>query len=106
MIHVTELDKTIYDTNTELMQSHINVGTGVDCTLKELVETVAKVSGYQGKIVFDTSRPDGAPCKLVKVERLKALGWQYSYDLETGLADAYQWFLNNQHKLRHYYQCF
>ena len=97
MIHVMELDKTIYDANTELMQSHINVGTGVDCTIKELVETVAKVTGYQGEIVFDASEPDGAPRKLMNVDRLNALGWQYSFDLETGLADAYQWFLDNQH---------
>lgn len=99
-IHAMNLDKTIYDENTEPMLSHINVGTGVDCTIKELVETVAKVTGFAGDIVWDTTKPDGAPRKLMNVERLAALGWRYSYDLETGLADAYQWFLDNQDKFR------
>ena len=99
-IHVMDLEKTIYDENTEPMLSHINVGTGVDCTIKELVETVAKVVGFTGKIVFDTSKPDGAPRKLMNVDRLKALGWQYTIELEQGLTLAYQWFLKNQSELR------
>lgn len=99
-IHVMTLDKTTYDENTESMLSHINVGTGVDCTIRELVETVAKVTDYQGEIVFDTTKPDGAPRKLMNVDRLKALGWRYTYDLKEGLEDAYQWFLDNQDKFR------
>ncbi|HCE2178901.1 TPA: GDP-L-fucose synthase [Vibrio parahaemolyticus] len=99
-IHVMELDKAIYDQNTEPMLSHINVGTGVDCTIRELVETVAKVTGFKGKIRWDTSKPDGAPRKLMNVDRLAALGWQYTYSLEDGLQDAYQWFLDNQDNFR------
>lgn len=99
-IHVMELDKTIYDANTEPMLSHINVGTGVDCTIRELVETVAKVTGFNGNIVWDTTKPDGAPRKLMNVDRLAALGWQYSYSLEAGLQNAYQWFLANQDNFR------
>lgn len=99
-IHVMELDKTIYDENTEPMLSHINVGTGVDCTIRELVETVAKVTGFKGEIVWDTTKPDGAPRKLMNVDRLAALGWKYSYSLEEGLQDAYQWFLENQDNFR------
>jgi GDP-L-fucose synthase len=99
-IHVMELDKTTYDENTEPMLSHINVGTGVDCTIRELVETVAKVTGFAGEIEFDSSKPDGAPRKLMNVDRLASLGWQYSYDLEEGLQDAYQWFLDNQDQFR------
>lgn len=99
-IHVMELDKTIYDANTEPMLSHINVGTGVDCTIRELVETVAKVTGFEGRIVFDASKPDGAPRKLMNVDRLALLGWKYHYGLEEGLSDAYQWFLNNQDDFR------
>ena len=99
-IHVMELDKIIYDENTEPMLSHINVGTGVDCTIRELVETVAKVTGFEGDIVFDATKPDGAPRKLMNVDRLKELGWQYSYSLEEGLQDAYQWFLDNQSEFR------
>jgi GDP-L-fucose synthase len=99
-IHVMELDKTIYDENTEPMLSHINVGTGVDCTIRELVETVARVIGFDGDIVFDSTKPDGAPRKLMNVDRLRSLGWQYSYSLEEGLQDAYQWFLDNQDSFR------
>ncbi len=99
-IHVMELDKTSYDENTEPMLSHINVGTGVDCTIRELVETVAKVTGFDGEIEFDASKPDGAPRKLMNVDRLASLGWKYTYSLEVGLQDAYQWFLENQDSFR------
>lgn len=99
-IHVMELEQAVYSANTEPMLSHINVGTGVDCTIRELVETVAKVTGFEGEIVWDESKPDGAPRKLMNVERLSALGWQYRYSLEEGLLDAYRWFLDNQHTFR------
>jgi len=99
-IHVMNLDKLIYDKNTEPMLSHINVGTGVDCTIKELVETVAKVVGFEGAIKFDATKPDGAPRKLMNVDRLKSLGWQYSVELEDGLSLAYQWFVDNQNNFR------
>ncbi|TMM47526.1 GDP-L-fucose synthase [Colwellia ponticola] len=99
-IHVMNLDKDTYDANTEPMLSHINVGTGVDCTIKELVETVANVVGFTGEIIFDTSKPDGAPRKLMNVDRLKSLGWQYSVELEQGLTKSYQWFIDNQDKFR------
>lgn len=99
-IHVMELEKTIYDTNTEPMLSHINVGSGVDCTIRELVETVAKVVGFEGDIIFDITKPDGAPRKLMNVDRLKSLGWEYSVSLEMGLAKAYQWFVDNKDNFR------
>lgn len=99
-VHVMELDKTIYDSNTSAMLSHINVGTGVDCTIRELVETVAKVIGYEGQIVWDTTKPDGAPRKLMDVDRLASLGWKYSYNIEMGLQDTYKWFLDNQENFR------
>ncbi|NQZ87246.1 MAG: GDP-L-fucose synthase [Colwellia sp.] len=99
-IHVMDLDKAIYDANTSTMLSHINVGTGVDCTIRELVETVAKVTGFEGNIVWDPSKPDGAPRKLMNVDRLASLGWKYSYSLEDGLTNSYQWFLENQNNFR------
>jgi GDP-L-fucose synthase len=98
--HVMNLDKSIYDENTEPMLSHINVGTGVDCTIKELVVTVAKVVGFEGKVSFDASKPDGAPRKLMNVDRVNSLGWEYEYSLEAGLIIAYQWFVDNQDKFR------
>lgn len=99
-IYVMNLAPAIYQQHTQPMLSHINVGTGVDCTIRELVETVAKVVGYQGRIEFDTSKPDGAPRKLMDVSRLKQLGWQAQVSLEQGLQQTYQWFLQNQHNFR------
>lgn len=99
-IYVMNLAQESYEENTESMLSHINVGTGVDCTIRELVETVAKVTGFNGDIVFDSSKPDGAPRKLMNVERLANLGWRYQVDLESGLQRAYQWFLDNQDSFR------
>lgn len=99
-VFVMELDDGTYEANTQAMLSHINVGTGVDCTIRELTETVARVVGFEGKIVWDTSKPDGAPRKLMDVSRLKALGWSASIPLEQGLHNAYQWFLDNQDRFR------
>ena len=95
-IYVMNLVKNTYDENTEPMLSHINVGTGIDCTIRELVETVSKVVGFEGQVKFDATKPDGAPRKLMDVDRLKSLGWKSSVDLENGLNLAYKWFLNNQ----------
>ena len=99
-IHVMNLDKSTYVENTEPMLSHINVGTGVDCTIKELVETVARVVGFTGNIKFDATKPDGAPRKLMNVDRLKSLGWEYSVSLENGLTMAYKWFVDNLNDVR------
>ncbi len=99
-IHVMNLSNDAYNSNTQEMLSHINVGTGVDCTIRELVETVAKVVGFKGEIEFDTLKPDGAPRKLMDVSRLKSLGWQYEISLKDGLAQTYEWFLANQDNFR------
>jgi GDP-L-fucose synthase len=99
-VHVLLLDEQTYKANTQPMLSHINVGTGVDCTIRELAETMQRVVGFEGKLVFDTTKPDGTPRKLMNVDRLKSLGWQYSIDLDTGLNKTYAWFLNNMEGLR------
>jgi GDP-L-fucose synthase len=99
-IFVMNLDDATYQKETQPMLSHINVGSGIDCTIKELTETVAKVVGYQGTIEWDTSKPDGAPRKLMDVSRLERLGWTSSIDLEQGLAKSYSWFLDNQADVR------
>lgn len=99
-IHVMELDKAVYDAHTDPMLSHINVGTGVDCTISEMANTMARVVGYQGNVVFDASKPDGTPRKLMDVSRLKQLGWQYKIELEEGLLKTYNWFLANQSSFR------
>ena len=100
-VHVMELDDETYQAHTQPMLSHINVGTGVDCSIRELAETIARVTEYQGELKFDSSKPDGTPRKLMDVSRLKALGWQSSISLEDGLRDAYRWFVDNQHQARH-----
>lgn len=99
-VHVMNLANDIYQANTQPMLSHINVGTGVDCTIRELAETMQKVVGFEGELVFDTTKPDGTPRKLMDVNRLKALGWQASISLEAGLTDTYDWFLQHQSHLR------
>ncbi|WP_273426629.1 GDP-L-fucose synthase [Marinobacter sp.] len=99
-VYVMELGEDSYQANTQTMLSHINVGTGVDCTIRELAETVAKVTGFEGSLAFDSTKPDGAPRKLMDVSRLKALGWEASIGLEDGLAQAYQWFLKNSDAIR------
>jgi len=99
-IHVMELDDATYQANTQPMLSHINVGTGVDCTIRELAETMARVTGFQGKLTFDASKPDGTPRKLMDVARLKSLGWQAEMSLEQGLTETYQWFMTNVENLR------
>jgi GDP-L-fucose synthase len=99
-VFVMNLNGDTYQQHTQPMLSHINVGTGVDCTIKHLTETVAKVVGFTGRINWDTSKPDGAPRKLMDVSRLRNLGWGYSIDLEDGLRDAYAWFLDNQDSFR------
>lgn len=92
-VHVMELDAATYQANTQPMLSHINVGTGEDITIAELGRLIARVVGYTGEIAQDTSKPDGAPRKLMDVGRLKALGWQPRVGLEEGLAIAYRDFL-------------
>lgn len=99
-VYFMNVNQDIYDANTQSMLSHINVGTGVDCTIHELVDTIAKVIGYKGKINFDTSKPDGTPRKLMDITRQKKLGWNASIDLESGIKATYEWFLNNSNSYR------
>jgi GDP-L-fucose synthase len=98
-VHVMELSADAYQLHTDPMLSHINVGTGTDCSISELVELIAHVIGYQGRLNWDSSKPDGPPRKLVDVQILKALGWQASIMLKDGLTDTYQWYrARSQHR--------
>ena len=99
-LFVLDLPVDAYQANTQPMLSHINVGTGSDVTIRQLAETIADVTGYQGKIVFDTTKPNGAPRKLMDVSRLANMGWTASITLRDGLKNAYEWFLANQTDLR------
>ncbi|HHT0105259.1 TPA: GDP-L-fucose synthase [Raoultella planticola] len=99
-VYVMELDKAIYDSKTQPMLSHINVGTGIDCSIKELATTISNVVGFAGNVVFDSSKPDGAPRKLLDVGRLSSLGWKSKISLHAGLVDTYNWYLQNQKNFR------
>jgi GDP-L-fucose synthase len=99
-IFVMNLAKQTYQVHTQPMLSHINVGTGKDCSIRELAETMAKVTGYEGQIEFDISKPDGTPRKLMDVSRLKSLGWQATISLEEGLDSTYAWFIQHQGSFR------
>ena len=79
---------------------HVNVGTGVDVTIRELAETIAQVTGFNGRFIYDTTKPDGTPRKLLDVGRLTALGWTAGIDLKQGLADTYRWYQPRQDQVR------
>lgn len=99
-VFVANVSQEDYAACTQPMLSHINVGTGVDCTIKELAHTIADVVGYQGGITFDATKPDGAPRKLLNVEMLKKLGWHYQIELKEGLQRTYDWYLQHQSDFR------
>ena len=99
-IFVMNLDEQTYKKYTQPMLSHINVGSGEDYTIKELVLLIAKIVDFKGEIIFDKSKPDGTPRKLLDVSRLNRLGWKYSIPLEEGLTKTYAWFLENLNTLR------
>jgi len=100
-VHVMELAPEVYQANTQPMCSHINVGSGVDVTIRELAETIARVVGFEGQVVFDATKPDGAPRKLLDVSRLSAMGWNAGITLEQGLLDTYEWYRAQGGAVRH-----
>jgi GDP-L-fucose synthase len=99
-VYVMNLDKRIYDQQTESMLSHINVGFGSDVTIKALAQTISEVIGYQGSIGFDITKPDGTARKLMDSGRLNSLGWHAKVNLKDGLTKAYQDYLANSEALR------
>ena len=94
-VYIMTLDKATYDENTQAMLSHINVGTGEDCTIKEMAETVKKVVGFKGELKFDATKPDGSPRKLMDVSRINSMGWKATISLEDGLSTTYKWYKEN-----------
>lgn len=99
-VHVMELPPDTYRSVTQPMLSHINVGTGQDCTIRELAELIADVTCFKGRIVFDATKPDGTARKLMDVSKLERLGWKASTGLREGLADSYAWFVRQQGEIR------
>lgn len=95
-LHVLELSKMSYQMVTQPMMSHLNVGSGEDVTIRQLAETIQKVVGFSGDIVWDSTKPDGTPRKLMDNAKLRSLGWQPTIGLEAGLQATYQWFIAHQ----------
>ncbi len=98
-LFVLELDEKKYKEHTDEMLSQINVGTGVDCTIRELADKISRVTGFKGVLTFDNSKPDGAPRKLLDVSRLNSMGWSPSISLRDGLETTYKWFLDHQKQI-------
>ena len=88
-------EATVYALENTLPDYLYNVGTGKDITIKDLAEIIQKITGHKGRILWDDSKPDGTPRKLMDVSKMKNMGWKYSTDLELGIKKTYQWFLNN-----------
>lgn len=99
-LFVLDLDKPTYEANTQPMLSHINVGTGTDISIMDLAKMVGQVTGFEGKISNDPSKPDGAMRKLMDVSRLADMGWTAKVALHDGVRETYQWFLDNQDAFR------
>jgi GDP-L-fucose synthase len=91
-IHIMSLPGEVIALHTSPMQSHINVGYGSDISIAELAATIARIVGYSGNIIYDTSKPDGTPQKLLDSRLLRSLGWQATIDLEQGLSRTYESF--------------
>jgi len=99
-LFVLDLPKTDYEAQVSPMLSHINVGSGVEVSILDLAQTLARVIGFEGQITTDPSKPDGTMRKLMDVSRLKNMGWQAQIALEDGLRDTYDWFLAHQADIR------
>ena len=99
-LFIHKLDQKVLTKHTNPMLSHINIGTGVDCSIKELAETMVDIIGFKGKLTFDINMPDGTPRKLLSVQKLKNLGWKHSIELSEGLKMTYKWYQDNFSNIR------
>src|ERR1700710_2403199 len=99
-VFVMEMDDALYAAHTRPDLSHINVGTGEDCTIRELAEALARVIGYEGHLAFDATKPAGPPRKLMDVSRLTAMGWRPRISLEDGLRQTYDWYVTHRDEIR------
>lgn len=93
-------EAVLYALENELPEYLYNVGSGKDITIKELAETIQKVVGHQGQIVWDTGKPDGTPRKLMDVSKMRNIGWQYTTELEDGIEKTYNWFLEHKEEIK------
>jgi GDP-L-fucose synthase len=99
-VFLLNLPNDVYAANTQPMLSHINVGTGRDVSIADLARIIAQVTGFEGRISFDATKPDGTPRKLLDVSRLSNMGWTARIQLEEGIRQTYDWYLRNLDRLR------
>lgn len=95
-LHIMTMKKDLYQNSTQDMQGHINIGYGSDFSIKELANKLAIISGFKGDIIWDTSKPDGTPKKLMDNTLISNLGWEPKISLSDGLSQTYHWFLKNK----------
>ncbi|MDC1336379.1 GDP-L-fucose synthase [Flavobacteriaceae bacterium] len=93
-------EAVVFALENNLPEYFYNIGSGKDITIKELAETIQNTIGHKGKIIWDASKPDGTPRKLMDVSKMKELGWEYTTELELGIEKTYQWFLENTNKIK------
>ena len=93
-------DAVVFALENRLVEDLYNVGSGHEITIKKLAEIVQKIVGYQGDLIWDKSKPDGSPRKLLDVSKMKSLGWSYSTELYDGIKKTYNWFLTKKNNLR------
>lgn len=96
-LHVDDLaDACIFLMSNYSDQSIVNIGTGSEVSIKELTEMIKDIVGYQGEIIWDSTKPDGTPRKIMDVSKLNSLGWKHKIDLRQGIADTYEWYKNSK----------
>ena len=96
------LDPEVYQSKVDPRCSHVNIGTGFDVTILELAELIKEIVQFKGQILFDQTKPDGSPRKLLNVDILRSLGWEHTTSLDKGLKKTYHWFCENLESLRDY----
>jgi GDP-L-fucose synthase len=99
-LFVMQTSRARYRSHVTPTQSHLNVGVGRDISIRELAEIIGRITGFEGELHFDASKPDGAPRKLLDVSRLAAMGWKAQIDLESGLRSTYRWYVEHAAELR------
>jgi GDP-L-fucose synthase len=99
-IYIMSIDKKILESGVDSMLSHVNIGTGIDVTIKDVALIIKEVVGFHGEIVFNTKMPDGTIRKLLDVSKIENLGWKCATPLKDGLEETYEWFLVNNKRLR------
>ena len=88
-------EAVVFAVENKLPEYLYNIGSGKDLSINELAEIIQKIVGYKGRVIWDTTKPDGSPRKLMDVSKMKEIGWEYSTELEDGIKKTYQWFLKN-----------